>query len=263
MSAEIANLALNVEKSIVILLDVAGTTTSITFMKENLFSYVDKQAESFIKEAWEDETVKEAVKLLKDGDLDQEAATALIKELTQKNSENKGLKTIQGLIYKKGYKDGELKAHVFSDVPAALESWAKSRKIAIYSTGSQESQQLLFSHTTEGDLTAHISKYFDQNVGSKTEATSYEKISKEFEVKPEEIVFVTDNVEEAKAAKTAGVIAVLIIREGNDALPEESSKELPVISSFKELVVDKPTKRKNEEETAPTEVRSNKSRKHK
>ncbi|CAG9834521.1 unnamed protein product [Diabrotica balteata] len=262
MSAENSSPALNVEKSIVILLDVAGTTTSNTFLKDTLYSYVTKQAETFLKESWEEQEVKDAVKLIKD-DLDQEAAIPLIKELTEKNSDNEGLKKVQGLIYKKGYKSGELKAHVFPDVAPALESWAKSRKIAIYSTGSLESQQLLFTHTTEGDVSAHISKYFDQSSGSKTESASYETISKELEVKPEEILFITDSVDEAKAAKTAGFTSVLITRDGNDALPEEASKNFPVISSFQDVVFDKSVKRKNEEESAPTEVRSNKSRKHK
>lgn len=82
---------------------------------------------------------------------------------------------------------------IFSDVPTSLEAWAKSRKVVIYSTGSIESQQLLFSHTAEGDVSPHITRYFDQSIGDKTESESYEKIAKELEVKTEEIIFVTDS----------------------------------------------------------------------
>ncbi|CAG9860759.1 unnamed protein product [Phyllotreta striolata] len=258
MSTELANPVLNVDKCSVLLLDIAGTTTSNVFLKESLFSYVDKQVETFLKEKWDDEAVKEAVKSLKDDTLDQEAAVALVKELTEKNSDNKGLKTLQGLIYKKGYESGELKADVFPDVPATLESWSKSRKVAIYSTGSTESQKLLFSHTTEGDLSGHIAQYFDQNVGPKTESGSYEKISKELDVKAQDIVFVTDSVEEAKAAKTAGLIASLIVREGNKALPEEVSKEFPVVSSLKDVALEKSVKRKNEEDVPSKDDRPTK-----
>lgn len=76
-----------------------------------MFPYATKQADDFLKTNWDDEVVKEAVKLLQDnGDTDLKKATELFKELTEKNSENSGLKTLQGLIYKKGYADGELKA---------------------------------------------------------------------------------------------------------------------------------------------------------
>ncbi|KAJ8925343.1 hypothetical protein NQ315_009173, partial [Exocentrus adspersus] len=239
--------SLNLEKCSVILLDVAGTTTSINFVKATLFTYVAKQAEDFLKAQWEDGTVKEAVKALKDTELDLAGATAAVKDLTEQNSENKGLKTIQGLIYKKGYEDGGLKAHVFPDVPSSLEAWAKSRKVAIYSTGSIESQKLLFSHTTEGDISSHIAKYFDQSVGPKTEAGSYEKIAKDLEVKTEEIVFVTDNSKEAEAAKSAGVMPVLVKREGNDDISEEALKAFHVVSTFKEINFENSAKRKNED----------------
>lgn len=75
-----------------------------------------------------------------------------------------------------------------------FENWSKDHKIAIYSTGSVESQKLLFTHSTEGDLSAHIINYFDQSVGLKTEASSYVKIAEKLEVKPEEILFLSDDV---------------------------------------------------------------------
>lgn len=74
--------------------------------------YAVKQAEEFLKSNWEEEAVKTAVKSLQDisDELDLKKATDLFKELTEKNDENAALKTLQGLIYKKGYEDGELKA---------------------------------------------------------------------------------------------------------------------------------------------------------
>ncbi|XP_975603.1 enolase-phosphatase E1 [Tribolium castaneum] len=240
---------MSIEKYSLVLVDVAGTTTSIDFVKDTLFPFVVKQAEPFLQEKWEEESIKDCIKLIKgDADLDLAAAVERVKALTQEDSSNKGLKTLQGLIYKDGYEKGELKAHVFDDVPEAFETWAKNRRVAIYSTGSVDSQKLLFSNTVKGDLSAHISKYFDQSVGPKTEAESYKKIATETEAKPEEIVFITDDPKEATAAKSGGLAAVLIIREGNSPLPEEISKEFTTISSFKDF--DKTLKRKIEE--APT-----------
>lgn len=76
----------------------------------------------------------------------------------------------------------------------AFETWSKTQKIAIYSTGSVESQQLLFANTITGDLTAHISKYYDQETGLKTAPESYEKVAEDLGLKTEEIAFITDSV---------------------------------------------------------------------
>ncbi|XP_044263789.1 enolase-phosphatase E1 [Tribolium madens] len=240
---------MNIEKYSLVLVDVAGTTTSINFVKDTLFPFVTKQAEPFLQKKWEEESIKDCIKLIQEGDanLDLAAAVERVKALTQEDSSNKGLKTLQGLIYKDGYEKGELKAHVFDDVPEAFETWAKNRRIAVYSTGSVDSQKLLFSNTVKGDLSAHISKYFDQSVGPKTEAESYKTIAKETGAKPEEIVFITDDPKEATAAKSGGLATVLMIREGNSPLSDEISKEFTTVNSFKDLEVDKASKRKIEE----------------
>lgn len=242
------------DKCNVIVVDILGTTTSINFAKETLFPFVNKNVEEILKEKWDDESVKKAVKQLKEGEeeLNLEGAVKLVKELTDSGSENPGLKTIQGLVYSKGYENGELKAHVFSDVAVAFEQWAKTRKVAIYSTGSVESQKQLFARSVEGDLSSHISNYFDQSVGPKTETDSYKKIAEELSSKPEELLFLTDNIEEGKAAKKAGFSVSLVSREGNAELPEESSS-FTVVSSFKEILLENPAKRKNTEEQ-PAEV---------
>lgn len=55
--------------------------------------------------------MKQAVKAL-DGEkeLSIEEATKVFKELTDANSDNVGVKTLQGLIFKKGYGGGKIKA---------------------------------------------------------------------------------------------------------------------------------------------------------
>lgn len=83
---------------------------------------------------------------------------------------------------------------VFPDVATAFESWSKAHKIAIYSTGSVESQKLLFGNTINGDLTSHINNYYDQKFGLKTEPEAYTKIVENLGFKPEETVFITDSV---------------------------------------------------------------------
>jgi enolase-phosphatase E1 len=91
-------------------------------------------------------------------------------------------------------------------------------------------QQLLFAHTDAGDLTKFIDGYFDTNVGKKGEAESYRKIAVAMDLKPSEILFISDVVAELEAAKEAGMKTSLSIRAGN------SPQEWPqAIHSFDEV----------------------------
>ncbi|KAK9693826.1 hypothetical protein QE152_g33927 [Popillia japonica] len=216
----------------VILLDVAGTITSLNFIKETLFPYAEKHLEEQLKANWEDENVK-----------------ALVKKLS---SENEELTIEKELTYKKGYDDGSLKPHVYSDVPEALAIWTKTKRIAVYSRGTVESQKLFLKHTTEGDLSGHISNYFDLSVGDKQDDASYVKIAEQLSITPEELIYINDEIDEAKAAKKAGATAILIKRDGNVEIPEADSAGFTIISSLIELPTGGESgKRKNEEpETA-------------
>ena len=52
-----------------------------------------------------------------------------------------GLKQLQGLIWQSGFESGELKAHVYDDVPPALAAWnAAGKDVRIYSSGSVQAQ---------------------------------------------------------------------------------------------------------------------------
>ncbi|XP_054929232.1 uncharacterized protein Enoph isoform X2 [Dermacentor andersoni] len=105
------------------------------------------------------------------------------------------LKALQGLVWKEGYATGQLRAPLYPDVVPTLSTW-KCRQgvtLAIYSSGSVQAQRLLFSHTTEGDVTTLLDGYFDiSTAGVKTDAKSYEVISQAIRVDPSKILFLTD-----------------------------------------------------------------------
>lgn len=65
--------------------------------------------EEFLKANWDEKNVKEAVKSLKDTDLDVEKAVETIKEFTDAGSNNSGFKKLQALVCEKGFKDGTIK----------------------------------------------------------------------------------------------------------------------------------------------------------
>ncbi|GAB0086132.1 Enolase-phosphatase E1 [Sergentomyia squamirostris] len=262
-----------VVNSKIILCDIEGTTSSIDFVKDTLFPYALKNVEKFLQENWERDDVKEAVvelKKLSDKDVEEKTEGAVpvlgddedkvkIQESVVKNVEwlmsndrkVTPLKTLQGLIWEAGYKDGTIKGHVYDDVPKAFENWTKTgHKIYIYSSGSVMAQKLLFGHTTSGDMQPHLSGYFDTKIGAKQEKESYESIVKEMECDADEVLFLTDIVKEAKAARDAGVNVVILERPGNAALTDEEKKEYRIIDSFELLPLEEVTtgKRKIQEE---------------
>ncbi|KAH8027145.1 hypothetical protein HPB51_003514 [Rhipicephalus microplus] len=147
------------------------------------------------------------------------------------------LKALQGLIWKEGYASGQLCASLYLDVVPMLAAW-KSRhlKLLIYSSGSVQAQQLLFSHTTEGDVTRLLDGYFDINTaGVKTDARSYEVISQAINTIPSKILFLTDIVAEAQAARSAGFQVRLVVRPGNKPLSEDEKASFSFIGSLEQI----------------------------
>lgn len=139
-----------------------------------------------------------------------------------------GLKSLQGKIWKAGYRSKELQGHVYDDVVPLLQ-WCQSHDISvnIYSSGSIAAQKLLFGSTTHGDLCPFITNHFDTTSGGKKEMGSYQEIAKALKVDVNEIVFVSDAELELKAAREAGIGGVVMsVRPGNEPLiVEEESGE--------------------------------------
>jgi enolase-phosphatase E1 len=125
------------------------------------------------------------------------------------------LKTLQGKIWEEGFRSGELKGHVYEDVPRAFKRWKKNgKRIGIFSSGSVLAQKLLFGYSSAGDLTVCIDDYFDTTRGPKREAASYEAIARALRIPPEETLFVSDVAEELDAARSAGMRTALMLRPG-------------------------------------------------
>jgi enolase-phosphatase E1 len=143
------------------------------------------------------------------------------------------LKSLQGKIWKSGFESGELRGTLFPDVPDALRRWAACADVSIYSSGSVEAQQLVFRHSTFGDLTPLIAAYFDTRTGPKRASASYVAISSAMNVVPGELLFLSDVVQELDAARQAGCQTLLVVREGN--APVNDAHGHPAVESFAAL----------------------------
>ncbi|WP_316251108.1 acireductone synthase [Sphingomonas sp. JC676] len=192
-----------------ILLDIEGTTSSISFVADELFPYARKHLAEFVASHPE-----ESVPILAEVPGDNPVATLL--QWIDEDRKATPLKTLQGLIWAQGYADGELKGHVYPDTPEAMRRWnAAGVPVYIYSSGSIAAQKLIFGHSIAGDLTLMLSGYFDTTTGPKRECESYAKIASAIGLAAGDILFVSDIQAEVDAARDAGLRALLIDRDGN------------------------------------------------
>jgi enolase-phosphatase E1 len=230
-----------------ILLDIEGTTTPIAFVHDVLFSYARTHASEFLtRNIYTDEVRADVSMLYEEHAVDVveereppelteeiESLAAYVVWLINEDRKSTGLKSLQGKIWKQGYLEGSLKSQVFPDVAPAFERWRTAGlTVSIFSSGSVLAQQLLFAHTEAGDLTRFIDKYFDTNTGKKGEANSYRSIAAEIGLDANEIVFISDVVEELDAAEEAGMKTLLSVRPGNAVPPPTKHK---AIDSFDEV----------------------------
>lgn len=221
-----------------IVLDIEGTTTSISFVYDVLFPFARAHMDDFVRQNWDDDAVQGDVQSLvtqsaidaKQGDGDAlplepspDAVLQYLHELMDADRKVTGLKSLQGKIWRSGYESGELKGHIFDDVVGALERWkAAGIPVSIYSSGSVAAQKLLFGGSEAGDLTGFLSGYFDTLVGPKTDPDSYTKIVESLGLDAESVLFATDKHSEAVAADEAGLSVVITLRPGNAPLPKDN-----------------------------------------
>lgn len=222
-----------------ILLDIEGTTSSISFVYDKMFPYIRNHLADFMNEHWNDPKVAEVVSILAEeasvASLVRQAAEREVIRLMDEDVKSTGLKQLQGLIWRSGFVAGELVAHVYEDVPIALSAWKNAGlDIRIYSSGSVEAQKLFFGHSQAGNLLPMFSGHYDTKIGAKRESASYQKIASEFAIPVANILFISDVVAELSAADQAGMQTRLSLRPGN---PPQEANGYTSTSSFLDIAL--------------------------
>jgi 2,3-diketo-5-methylthio-1-phosphopentane phosphatase len=236
-----------------ILLDIEGTTTPIAFVHDVLFGFARAHLREHLENRLNADQLSEPIRRLREewsvdvarGEqppglpgLESEdravAVSAYVEWLMDRDRKSPGLKMLQGHIWEQGYRAGVLKGDVFSDVPPALLRWRAARlDVALYSSGSELAQRLIFGNTAHGDLTPFISRFFDTAVGPKIAPESYCRIAVDLARTPDRILFVSDVTAELDAARSAGCQVLLCVRPGNRPQPDHPYTE---ISTFEEIL---------------------------
>jgi enolase-phosphatase E1 len=209
-----------------VLTDIEGTTTSIQFVYDVLFPYFKEHIQELEAQQNEEEVhnaFQETVRLANELDgVKIEGTEAIIETLLNWSREDKKitpLKSLQGILWRKGYELGEIKGHVFPDVSDALKNWKnQGLQLGVFSSGSVDAQKQLFGYSEAGDLTIYFSHYFDTVTGAKRDSKTYHKIAEVVNKSAENILFLSDIVEELQAAAEAGFQTIQLVRPGTIAI---------------------------------------------
>lgn len=223
-----------------ILLDIEGTTSSISFVYDVMFPFVRRELDAYLRGHWGEPALAAACDAIARDAGSPSLASSLeqvraeVVRLMDGDVKATGLKQLQGLIWDAGFTSGEMKAHVYDDVPPAIAAWNKAGlDVRIYSSGSVQAQKLFFGHTIAGNLLPEFRGHYDTTTGPKKEAASYTAIAAAFALSPREILFLSDVPAELDAAREAGLQTGLVLRPGNAAAkPDHDHRE---IRSFAEV----------------------------
>jgi enolase-phosphatase E1 len=182
----------------ILLLDIEGCTTSISFVHDVLFPFVKSQLDKHLEDSNDDQLKEIEVSLANDLqrlDKDHPSRLELLDKKEDPSIENMvhalmnhdvkatGLKSLQGQIWKAGYKGGTLKGHIYQDFVPMLQ-WCKlyGIQVNIYSSGSIGAQKLLFGNSLKGDLLSSLHQHFDTTSGNKKQSSSYQTIAEQLNV---------------------------------------------------------------------------------
>lgn len=199
-----------------ILTDIEGTTSSISFVKDVLFPYARRAMPAFVRAHGQDPEVRrwlDQVAVESGGLCQDEMIAEVLQGWIDEDRKHTALKALQGLLWKSGYAGGDYRAHVYPDAAEALRRWhASGMRLAVYSSGSVPAQHLFFGYSEAGDLRPLFDAWFDTEIGGKRDAASYAKIAERLELPANDILFLSDVVEELDAAREAGCATVLLDR---------------------------------------------------
>ncbi len=201
-----------------VLTDIEGTTTSLSFVHDVLFPYARENLADFIHQHKNDPEVKDLLDALMEQQqryLNEGQIVDLLHYWMEEDRKETLLKSLQGLMWRRGYEKGDFTGHVYEDAARNLRAWHEAGiRLGVFSSGSVAAQQLLFGYSDFGDLTPLFSYYFDTGIGAKREAGAYKKIAATMTVEPTAVLFLSDVVEELDAARAAGMQTTQLVRNG-------------------------------------------------
>lgn len=217
-----------------IVTDIEGTTTDIEFVSKVLFPYAAARLPDFIRAQSEQPEVAaelQAVRsLMAVPDASLDAVISQLLHWIHTDQKITPLKSLQGMVWRYGYQNGDFHGHLYQDVAPCLQQWQQQGIVLyVFSSGSVAAQQLLFRHSVAGDLTPLFSGYFDTRTGAKQQPAAYQAIRQQLALPAKQILFLSDVLAELDAAKADGWQTMQLQRNG------QASAAHPVATNFNEV----------------------------
>ena len=216
------------------LADIEGTTTPIAFVHRALFPYARAALPALLRDRAHEPAVAAALEEIERLAPGCEPLSQCIAWM-DRDAKITPLKTLQGIAWADGYADGSLQGEIYPDVAAALRTWRGAGiRLAVYSSGSEAAQRLIFGHTPEGDLRPLFSEFLDTRIGGKRDASSYAAAAGLLETRPDRMLFLSDVEDELDAAATAGALTCQLVRAADATV---AGNRHPVARDFGEVAV--------------------------
>lgn len=211
----------------IILTDIEGTTSSISFVKDVLFPYAAKQLPEFLQQHHNEAAVQQQIQATAElaqqegrqiSADDLNAINDCLVQWIHNDKKATPLKALQGMIWKQGYESGDYQAHMYPDATQLLQQWHQAGiPLYVYSSGSVQAQKLFYKYSQDGDLLPLFSGHFDTTSGGKREEQSYlnilQHLQQTHDITAENVLFLSDIEEELEAAYDAGLQTCWLVRE--------------------------------------------------
>ena len=201
-----------------ILTDIEGTTSAVSFVFDVLFPYAAAHLPDYVRQHAIEAEVAVQLQAVRDDSGEPQADVERVIEILlgwiAEDRKATPLKALQGMVWQQGYLAGQLKGHVYPDAVEALQRWHRQGyELYVYSSGSIQAQKLIFGRSEAGDLSGLFRGYFDTTSGPKRDANSYRSIASAIGHPAQQILFLSDIVQELDAAQHAGMPTCAVVRE--------------------------------------------------
>jgi len=199
-----------------ILTDIEGTVTSPSYKKDVIIPYVYANLSGYVKA--HRKNLEQSLNAVREDernpDLSAEEVTEVLLRYIKDKQVTNPLRSIQGMVLAEGYAQSRLQAFIYEDVLQAFARWrSQGRALYIYSSLSVQEQRLFFSYAP-GNISGKLfSGMYDTQIGEKKYPISYEKIAASMGYYTRDILFLTDNIEDAVTASSTGMQVIILDRQ--------------------------------------------------
>ena len=185
---------------ILVVTDIEGTTTPVAFVHQVLFPHARAALPALLARRDADPAVADALDAVERLSPGWDPLAQLL-DWMDTDAKVTPLKTLQGIAWRDGYEAGRLVGALYPDVAPALQAWHRSGvRLAVYSSGSEDAQRLIFGHSTDGNLCPLFEAFLDTRIGAKREPAAYAELARRQEVPPERVLFLSLTCQLVRAA---------------------------------------------------------------